>query len=71
MLGHYERDDGRGWLIVVDYPSDADAGRAEASARETGLAAARKDTRLAAVLEPEPDDFSEELLAEAVGGNHE
>ena len=67
-LGSYQRDSGSAWLLLVDYPDEATAGRAEVGAREAGIAARRDGARLAAVLTPEPADVAGSLLAEALGG---
>ncbi len=71
VLGRYDRQDGAGWLMLVEYPQDIDASRAEIVAREAGLAVLRSGSTLAAVLEPEPNDIAQILLSEAMGGDHE
>jgi len=68
VVGRYQRPEGGGWLLLVDYPDDATAELAEGSATEAGIAIRRKGSRLAAVLAPEPQAAGESLLADAIGG---
>jgi hypothetical protein len=68
VLGRYQRDSGSAWLLLVDYPDGATAGRAEVGAEEAGIAIRRDGMRVAAVLTPEPADVAESLLADAFGG---
>ena len=68
VLGSYRRDAGTAWLLLVEYPDEATAARAEVGAEEAGIAIRRDGLRLAAVLAPEPVDMVEDLLADAIGG---
>jgi Family of unknown function (DUF6599) len=68
VVGRYQRPDGGGWLLLVDYPDDASAELAEGGAIEAGIAVRRQGTRLAAVLAPEPQAAGDGLLADAIGG---
>ena len=68
VLGSYQRDSGAAWLLLVEYPDEATAGRAEVGAEEAGIAVRRNGASLAAVLTPEPVDMVEDLLADAIGG---
>jgi len=68
VLGRYQRDSGTAWLLLVEYPDGATAGRAEAGAREVGIMVRRDGTRLAAILTPDPAEPAERLLADAFGG---
>ena len=68
VVGRYQRPDGGGWLLLVDYPDDASAELAEGGAIEAGIAVRRQGSRLAAVLAPEPQAAGDGLLADAVGG---
>jgi hypothetical protein len=68
VVGRYERPEGGGWLLLVDYPDDTSAEFAEGSAIEAGIAVRRRGSRLAAVLAPEPQAAGDGLLAEAIGG---
>jgi hypothetical protein len=68
VVGRYQRPDGGAWLLLVDYPDEAAAKKAEGGAIEAGIAVRRKGSRLAAVLAPEPQAAGDGLLADAVGG---
>jgi len=68
VLGSYQRDSGRAWLLLVDYQDEATAGRAEVGAAEAGITCRRNGVSLAAVLTPEPAGVAESLLAEVFGG---
>ena len=68
VVGRYQRPDGGGWLLLVDYPDDASAELAEGGAIEAGIAVRRQGSRLAAVLAPEPQAAGDGLLADAIGG---
>jgi hypothetical protein len=68
VVGRYERPEGSGWLLLVDYPDDAAAGLAEGGAIEAGIAVRRRGSRLAAVLAPEPQTAGDGLLGDAIGG---
>jgi len=68
VVGRYQRPEGVGWLLLVDYPDDATAELAEGAATEAGIAVRRKGSRLAAVLAPEPQAAGDSLLADAIGG---
>ena len=68
VVGRYQRPDGGGWLLLVDYPDDAIAQMAEGGAIEAGIAVRRQGARLAAVLAPEPQAAGDGLLADAIGG---
>ena len=68
VVGHYQRPEGAGWLLLVDYPDNATAELAEGGAIEAGIAVRRKGSRLAAVLAPEPQMAGDGLLADAIGG---
>jgi len=68
VVGRYQRPDGDGWLLLVDYPDDASAELAEGGAIEAGIAVRRQGSRLAAVLAPEPQAAGDGLLADAIGG---
>ena len=68
VIGRYELPGGGAWLLLVDYPEEAAAGRAENRAREESLAVRREGTRVAAVLGPEASVFAAELLETAFGG---
>jgi len=68
VLGSYERDSGSAWLLLVDYPDAAMAGRAEVGAAEAGIAVRRDGVRLSVVLEPEAAEVVESLLADVFGG---
>jgi len=68
VVGRYQRPEGDGWLLLVEYPDDATAELAEVSALEAGIAVRRKSSRLAAVLAPEPQTAGDGLLADAIGG---
>ena len=67
VLGKYERQDGRGWLLLVDYPDVETASWAEGAGTEAGLAIRREGARLAVVLAPEPAAAADGLLADAMG----
>ncbi len=67
VVGRYQRPEGGGWLLLVDYPDDAAAELAEGGATEMGIAIRRKGSRLAAVLAPEPQAAGDSLLADAIG----
>ena len=67
VVGRYQRPEGAGWLLLVDYPDDAAAELAEGSATEAGIAIRRKGSRLAAVLAPEPQAAGDSLLVDAIG----
>ena len=54
VVGRYQRPEGGGWLLLVDYPDDATAELAEGGAIEAGIAVKRQGPRLVAVLAPEP-----------------
>ena len=68
VVGRYQRPEGGGWLLLVDYPDDATAELAAGGASEAGIAVRRKGSRLAAVLAPEPQVAGDGLLADAIGG---
>ena len=68
VVGRYQRPEGSGWLLLVDYPDDATAELAEGGAIEAGIAVQRQGPRLAAVLAPEPQAAGDGLLADAIGG---
>jgi hypothetical protein len=68
VIGRYQRPEGGGWLLLVDYPNDATAKLAEGGAIEAGIAVRRKGSRLAAVLAPETRTAGDGLLADAIGG---
>ena len=68
VVGRYQRPEGDGWLLLVDYPDDATAELAEGGAIEAGIAVQRQGPRLAAVLAPEPQAAGDGLLADAFGG---
>ena len=68
VVGRYQRPEGGGWLLLVDYPDDATAELAEGGAIEAGIAVQRQGPRLAAVLAPEPQAAGDGLLADAFGG---
>ena len=68
VVGRYQRPDGGGWLLLVDYPDDASAELAEGGAIEAGIAVRRQGSRLAVVLAPEPQAAGDGLLADAIGG---
>jgi len=68
VVGRYQRPDGGGWLLLVDYPDDASAELAEGGAIEAGIAVRRQGSRLAAVLAPEPQAAGDGLLTDAIGG---
>ena len=68
VVGRYQRPEGGGWLLLVDYPDDASAEIAEGGATEAGIAVRRKGSRLVAVLAPEPQAAGDGLLADAMGG---
>jgi len=68
VVGHYQRPEGAGWLLLVDYPDNATAELAEGGAIEAGIAVRRQGSRLAAVLAPEPQTAGDGLLADAIGG---
>ncbi len=68
VVGRYQRPEGGGWLLLVDYPDDASAETAEGGATEAGIAVRRKGSRLVAVLAPEPQAAGDGLLADAMGG---
>jgi hypothetical protein len=67
VVGRYELPEGRGWLLLADYPDEAMAGRAERGATEAGLAVRRRGSRLAAVLAPEPATVADTLLVVGIG----
>jgi hypothetical protein len=67
VVGRYQRPEGGGWLLLVDYPDDATAELAEGAATEAGIAIRREGSRLAAVLAPEPQAAGDSLLADAIG----
>ena len=68
VVGRYQRPEGGGWLLLVDYPDDSSAEVAEGGAIEAGIAVRRQGSRLAAVLAPEPQAAGDGLLADAIGG---
>ena len=68
VVGRYQRPEGGGWLLLVDYPDDATAELAEGAATEAGINIRRKGSRLAAVLAPEPQAAGDSLLVDAIGG---
>jgi hypothetical protein len=69
VVGHYERADGSGWLLLVDYPDEATAALASGGAKEAGVAVRRSGTRVAAVLAPAPQAVVDGLLADAIGND--
>jgi hypothetical protein len=71
VIGRYERAAGSGWLLLVDYSNESDASRAAERSREAGLAVVHDGTRLAAAIEPAPEDFGKVLLADVMGGTDE
>jgi len=68
VVGRYQRPEGGGWLLLIEYPDDATAELAEVSALEAGIAVRRKSSRLAAVLAPEPQTAGDGLLTDAIRG---
>jgi hypothetical protein len=68
VVGRYERDDGAGWLLLVEYPTVEHAEIAEESASGAGIAVRRQGSKLAAVLAPEPPEAAEGMLESAWGG---
>ena len=68
VVGRYQRPEGGGWLLLVDYPDEGTAEMAEGGANEAGIAVRRQGSRLAAVLAPEPQTAGDGLLADAIGG---
>jgi hypothetical protein len=68
VVGRYERPEGEGWLLLVDYPDEASAELAEGAAIEAGITVRRRGSRLAAVLAPEPQTAGDGLLGDAIGG---
>jgi hypothetical protein len=68
VVGRYERPEGGGWLLLVDYADSATAELAEGGAIEAGIAVRRQGSRLAAVLASEPQAAGDGLLADAIGG---
>jgi hypothetical protein len=68
VIGHYRRDSGEGWLLLVEYPDAERAAEAEARGLEAGLPVRRTERRLAGVLAPQPAAVADELLGGAVGG---
>ena len=62
VLGHYEIEEGSGWMLLVEYPDGETAGRAEGGALEAGMAVSRSDRRLTAVLAPQPATVADRLL---------
>ena len=71
VIGRYERSAGSGWLLLVDYERESDASRAAGSSREASIAVLQSGSRLAAVIVPAREDFSEVLLADVMGGKDE
>ena len=69
VAGRYERDDGAGWLLLVEYPTVDRAEMAAGGASEAGLAVRREGSRLAVVLAPEPPGAAGGLLRSAWGGD--
>jgi hypothetical protein len=67
VVGRYTQEGGTGWLLLVEYPDEAAAERAEEGAIETGIAVRRQGARLAAVLAPEPQAMADGLLDDAMG----
>jgi len=68
VVGRYQRPEGSGWLLLVDYPDEVATELAEGGAIEAGIAVRRRGSRLAAVLAPEPQAAGDGLLAAAFGG---
>ncbi len=68
VVGHYRRDSGEGWLLLVEYAGAERAAEAEERGLEAGLPVLRSGNRLAAVLAPQPASAADELLADALGG---
>jgi len=68
VVGRYQRPEGGGWLLLVDYPDEVTTELAEGGAIEAGIAVRRRGSRLAAVLAPEPQTAGDVLLADAIGG---
>ena len=66
-LGHYQRNGGEAWLVLVDYPGEEAARKAELSAKGAGFASLRMGARLAAVLATDSPELGEVLLGEAMG----
>jgi hypothetical protein len=66
VAGRYTREEGTGWLLLVEYPDEAAAEQAEGGAIETGIAVRRRGARLAAVLAPEPQSMADGLLDDAM-----
>ena len=67
VLGRYQRQDGKAWLLLVNYPDVETASWAENAGTEAGLAVRREGARLAVVLAPEPASAADSLLADAMG----
>jgi hypothetical protein len=67
VVGRYERAEGSGWLLLVDYPDESTAALAAGGAREAGVSVRTKGTRLAAVLAPAPQAVVEGLLSDSIG----
>jgi len=66
-LGQYRRDGGEAWLVLVDYPGEEAARKAELSAKGAGFASLRMGARLAAVLATDSPELGEALLGEVMG----
>ncbi len=69
VIGGYRIPEGSGWLLIVDYPDEATAARADERVAAAGISASRQGSRLTAVLAPESAGVTEALLAEATGGS--
>jgi hypothetical protein len=69
VVGRYTRPAGNGWLLLVEYPDEAAAEKAEAGGLDSGIAVRRRGARLAAVLAPEPAAMADDLLEDAMGGD--
>lgn len=68
VVGRYERHDGAGWLLIVEYPTEEQAEMAEGGASDAGIAVRRQGSKLAAVLAPETPEAADGMLASAWGG---
>ena len=66
-LGRYQRNGGEIWLVLVDYPGEEAARKAELSAKGAGFASLRRGARLAAVLATDSPELAEMLLGEVTG----
>ncbi len=69
VVGSYRIPEGAGWLLIVDYPDETTAVRANERVAAAGISASRQGSRLTAVLAPESAGVTEVLFAEASGGS--